>query len=145
MCCLKVDIMLCTVYRLTLRLPYAVTELLYAVYTFTLRCLQNADWLYAAYTFTLCCLQIDFTLCSGLIFVLSMVLILFGLACIIVYAVSGPNYVCNTPWFTEYLFFWYFKIGLFYCVIIECINFILLMQLWSIYMLFLFVMRCSVI
>lgn len=37
--------------------------------------------------------KIDFTLCGGLLFILSMVLMFFGLSCMIVYIVSGPNYI----------------------------------------------------
>lgn len=39
--------------------------------------------------------KIDFTLCSGLICVLSVVLLLFGLACMIAFAVAGPNYILS--------------------------------------------------
>jgi hypothetical protein len=37
--------------------------------------------------------KIDFTMCSGLIFALAMVLFFFGIACMITYFVSGPNYI----------------------------------------------------
>ncbi|VEL08730.1 unnamed protein product [Protopolystoma xenopodis] len=39
--------------------------------------------------------KIDFTKCSALILVLSIVLLLTGIACAIVYAVSGPNKVLH--------------------------------------------------
>ena len=37
--------------------------------------------------------QIDFTLCYGLLYVFVICLLLFGMACMIVFWVSGPNYV----------------------------------------------------
>jgi len=39
--------------------------------------------------------KIDFTMCSGLIFALCAVLFFFGIACMITYLVSGPNYIMH--------------------------------------------------
>jgi len=40
-----------------------------------------------------CALQIDFTMCTGIIFAAFVCFMMFGFACMIVYFVSGPNFV----------------------------------------------------